>query len=140
MMHAPLNRSAFRAQGRVRSCAACGRPLWQANAKKRFCSDRCRQAGHRSQKWDGEFGLLRSVGHHPSRVSRFAENSPVTSESCKANLADLAYSIIGPPEVIEIEIGQSRQLTPKVDRAEVDRLRAEIPADLSIPNFLRRRS
>jgi predicted nucleic acid-binding Zn ribbon protein len=57
-VHTPLNRSALRAQGRVRSCAACGRPLWQANAKKKFCSDRCRQAAHRSQKWDGEFGLI----------------------------------------------------------------------------------
>jgi hypothetical protein len=148
-MHTPLNRSALRAQGRVRSCAACGRPLWQANAKKKFCTDRCRQVGHRSQKWDSEFDLSRSVAHHPSGLSRFDGNSPLASKSCKADLAGLAYSIIGPPDVIEIEIGPSRQLTfvaPKVAMVEVDRLPTqipadlEIPADLSIPNFLRRRS
>jgi hypothetical protein len=77
-------------------------------------------------------------GIRPGTVSRLSKNGFETKGEFRANLADLAYSIIGPPEVIEVEIGQSRQLTPvtpKVDQAEVDRL---IPADLSIPNFLRR--
>lgn len=55
-MHRPLSESALRAQG-IRACASCGRPLWQANAKKRFCSDRCRQADHR--KGYGKAGMTR---------------------------------------------------------------------------------
>jgi hypothetical protein len=131
--------------------------LWQANANKKFCSDRCRQAAHRSQKWDGEFGLSRSAGHHPSTLSQFDGNSPLVSKPYKADLADLAYSIIGPGDVIEIEIGPSRQLSqaevdyrystwepcwpghpsgwqPIVDRS-VEAPNSDGP---SIPNFLRR--
>jgi hypothetical protein len=144
-MHNPLNRSALlRAQGRVRSCAACGRPLRQANAKKKFCSDRCRQVGHRQQKWDGQFDRSRSAGPNPSALSRFLENSSLNSGICKADLTRLAYSIIGPPEVIEIEIGPSRQLTCETQVSEVVEVDQpisadlEIPDNLSIPPFLKR--
>jgi hypothetical protein len=71
-------------------------------------------------------------------MSRLSKNGFETKGEFQANFADLAYSIIGPSEVIEIEIGWSRQLTPKIDATEVDRLLTQIPADLSIPNFLRR--
>jgi hypothetical protein len=58
-------------------------------------------------------------------------------------LADLAYSIIGPADVIEIEIGPSRQLTsaatdPAIKAAIAASPDLEIPPDLSIPIFLRR--
>jgi hypothetical protein len=165
-VHTLLNRSALRTQGRVRSCACCGRPLWLANAKKKFCSDRCRQANLRSRTRDRQFALSRSVGHHPSDLSRFAKKSPLISDACKAVLDDRA-SISGPPTVIVIEIvaGWPWQSTvspdgvacevadftaprtidaPIIDidnpviRAKAGELIARPPDDLSIPDFLRR--
>jgi endogenous inhibitor of DNA gyrase (YacG/DUF329 family) len=139
----------------TRTCAVCGRPLWQANAKKRFCGDRCRQAAHRSQKWADQYETSRSGRHHPSRVSRSVENSPSTSRVCKAILAGRAFSIIGPKHVIEIEVFADRAINSDGSRYEIpaeaaegidpvikaraDGLIAQIPADLSIPDFLRRR-
>jgi hypothetical protein len=96
-----------------------------------------------AKKWDGEFGLSRPVGHHPCGLSRCLENSPLGSKACKDVLADRGYSIIGPADVIEAEIGPSRQLTsaatdPAIKAAIAARPDLEIPPDLSIPIFLRR--
>jgi hypothetical protein len=138
-MHSRLNRHALRAQG-VRACTACGRPLWQSNAKKKFCSDRCRQAGHRSRTWADQFDPSRSAGHTPSGLSRFAENSASVSKRYKADFT--SRGIVGPGFVIDIEIGIADPPKP-VDptfQTKVDALIATIPDDLSIPNFLRRQS
>jgi hypothetical protein len=48
-------------------------------------------------------------------------------------------SIAGPRFVLDIEIGPDRPARPVIDHAGADGLIAQIPADLSIPDFLRRR-
>jgi hypothetical protein len=123
---------------RVRSCETCGRPLWQANAKKKFCSDRCRQAARRRQKWDSQFAVSRSAGHPSSGLSRFAENSPSVSKAYKADFA--SRGIVGPRYVIDIEIGITDPPKPAdpTFQARADALIATIPDDLSLPDFLRR--
>jgi hypothetical protein len=134
-MHRPLSESGLRAQA-IRACASCGRPLWRANAKKRFCSDRCRQAGHRKGKWEGRYDPSRSAPHHPSDLSRFPKNSPAISTGCKANFA--GRGIVGPGFVIDIEIGIADSPTDPAFQAKVAEAIAEIPADLTVPNFLKR--
>jgi hypothetical protein len=117
----------------------CGRPLWLANAKKKFCSDRCRQANLRSRTQDRKFALSRSVGHHPSGLSRFAKKSPLISAAYKAYFR--SRGIVGPGHVIEIETGLPDPTKPDdpTFQAMVNALIATIPDDLGIPNSLRRR-
>jgi hypothetical protein len=90
-------------------------------------------------------GLINSTRHdrpviHPSGVSRFPENSRLVSTSYRADFT--SRGIVGPRHIIDIEIGIADPPKP-VDPAfqvKTDILFATIPDDLSIPNFLRRRS
>jgi hypothetical protein len=116
--------------------------------KAKFCSDRCRSEARRARSF---VSLGRSSG-----ASRNDENSIAKSNGCKGHFAGRAYSIIAPPDVIAAEVfgGSDWQsiVSPDGVRCEVAKvgpsaaartndasaLIAQIPADLSIPDFLRR--
>jgi hypothetical protein len=157
--------------GNAFCCAYCGRPLRpkRGSRRQRFCSKAHRQASFRVRKWSAQSGisdpdsrLVVTPGYPGARALRSVENPPVVSGPCKADLADLAYSIISPPEVIEAEIVAPHTWVPVISpdgvRCEVARVRLpdSVPTgmpsrweptwspawrdqpDLPVPDFLRR--
>jgi hypothetical protein len=136
-VHAPFSSTAI--------CAICRHAIVAKHVgrKARFCSDKCRSAARRARNRAGLGGS--------SGATRNAANSFIKSNARKGDFGGRASpsglpmvaSISGPPTVIEIEIGADRRrAAPRISnatiRAKAGELIAEIPADLSVPLFLRR--
>jgi hypothetical protein len=87
---------------RRRKCEACKAFFVPKRGTRRqfFCSDRCRDADRRERNFR-RFGTARRG--RPD-VPRAGQNSPLVSTTCKGTFGGRAYSIDGPPEVIETEI------------------------------------
>ena len=109
--------------GNARCCACCGRPLRpkRGSRQQRYCSYRCRDEVRRARNF---------AGSYPNQaIPRSVENRPLISKVCKGDLADLAYSIIGPRDVIKTELITSHDWRPIVSP---DGVRFEV-AGWSVP-------
>jgi hypothetical protein len=141
-------------------CAACGGVFFApaTTGRRRFCSDRCRDAARRQRNHE-LFGVARGRRRGSSGVPRISKNNRVFSKGCKADFGGRGSGITGPASVIEAEVmaGRSWRQVQSPDGvtcwvAAVNpaspaavtvtegaaALIATIPADLSIPDFLKR--
>ena len=143
--------------GNALVCSTCGSPLKPKRGSRRqlYCSYRCRDEARRARNFAVSATTLRGSPAIPQLV----QNNCVGSTPYEGDFHGRASGIFGPPDVIKIEIIAGRDwksvvsldgvacevarfIAPKtIDakiRAKADELIAQIPADLSIPNFLRR--
>jgi hypothetical protein len=165
-MHGNIfSNSTGQAAGNAVSCEHCGRPLQpkSGSRRQRFCSDACRQAEHRLREKGA--CAFKSTGVHVdppgSPLSRSNPIDPVAAIEADliaglATLDDLEPSrrefwlhrarLAAEREVASRRAAKIPAVAIKANpidpafQAEVDKHIGEIPADLSIPLFLRRRS
>ena len=150
--------------GNAANCEHCNKPLRPKRGSRRqqFCSDRCRKAAERADQWHAQFDApgrteprQTGSGSQHGGVSGSVQNTPLVSKACKGDFADRPSAISGPRVVIETEIMAGRDWQPVTSpddvccevtqiglsaatKAKAAEYIAEIPADLSIPQFLRR--
>lgn len=142
----PLNPKKFRRLVAGR-CKYCSRQFFyrRDNRPKFFCDDACRQSDFRNARAD-----FRHASLYPSQRNESPRKSRIKSKTFKRDFADRPLNILGGhrwsgrpldrglvAEIIAAEIGERR--TPNPPSAPNPHL-AQIPDDLSIPAFLRRRS
>jgi hypothetical protein len=136
-------------------CCNCGAVIVakRTGRKRLFCSNRCRSEARRARRFV-------APGYYPSGATRNAENSLAKSSGCKGNFGDRASVDPGLWRlIVEVEIFaglawrpaisqdgvpcQCARFAPKpIDataRIKAAELIAQIPGDLSIPDFLQRR-
>ena len=126
-------------------CKYCSRQFFyrRDNRPKSFCNDGCRQADFRNARAD-----FRHKSHNPSPRNESPQKSRAQSKVCKPNFADRPLNLVGGHKwsgrsidretlaaIIETEIGERR--IPNPASAPSPHLE-QIPADLSIPPFLKR--
>ena len=129
-----------------RRCECCGVAFTAKRAARRqfFCSSRCRDADRRDRNFR-HFGAAR---RGRSAVPRSSQKTHVISRPCEGTFGDRASPLIGPQDLPVNILGGYRFLnTPEIDLEtetglgpddpRVRALIATIPADLSIPDFLR---
>jgi hypothetical protein len=148
--------------GNAVDCEHCGRTLQPkpGSRRQRFCNDACRQAEHRLQEKAG--GSIKSAGVHVDPpgfpLSRSNPIDPVAKVeanliACLGDLGDLepkrrefwlrrahaAAEQIAASRLPALPApGTFKRPPDPAFQAKVDKHIAEIPADLSIPSFLRR--
>jgi hypothetical protein len=107
-------------------CRYCDRQFfcWRSARPKFFCDGKCRQADFRHT---GYLGSKRNESH---------PKTPAQSRTFRPDFA--GRGIVGPGYVIDIEIGIAEPPVDPTFQAKADALIATIPADLSIPDFLKR--
>jgi hypothetical protein len=149
------HRQVVRPRRRRRRCTVCGQPFKSEPTTKprRFCGDRCRDAARRQRNHE-ILGIARGRRGGSSGVPRISKNNRVFSKGYKADFPDRGSGITGAAVETEVIVNRSwRQVVspdgvtcwvatsptePIAVTAEAAALIATIPADLSIPDFLKR--
>jgi hypothetical protein len=128
--------------GRCRYCHGKFFTAKRTGRPQLFCGKKCRQAEFRFVT-----GLRRSGFEPEGTVALNCDETPqksrANSKVSKVGFADRGYGIVGPARVIDIEVGTDRNLRLATEESSsadprASKFIAQIPADLSIPAFLKR--
>jgi predicted nucleic acid-binding Zn ribbon protein len=118
-----------------RRCEVCGTAFApkQASRRQKFCSYNCRDAAQRER----DFALIVGSRWGSQGNPRPSKNSKAVSRPYRGDSCDRHHGIRGPTWVIEAEVFATQLPAPALD-IRLATLIGSIPADLSIPPFLRR--